>query len=116
MITIILLAGALTLQTPDLTCRVRDKKGSLVRSRARVCLFLRMAGYVGKGEPCRVPEGMRADHLVPLACGGCDIPSNLTLLTIREHAAKSAWERKPCRAWWDGEYTRAIQAAVGNVP
>jgi hypothetical protein len=111
-VTAFLLAVALTLSTPDLTCRVRDSAGSLVRSRSRVCLFLRMTGHVQRGEACRLPAGMRADHLIPLACGGCDVPSNLTLLTIAEHAAKSRWERQPCSAWWDGTNTRAIRRGL----
>jgi hypothetical protein len=104
------LAAVLTLSTPDLTCRVRSRTGNLVRSRARVCQFLRMAGYVQPGKACRVPNGMRVDHLVPLACGGCDVPSNFALLTIAEHATKSKWERQPCSAWWDGTNVRALQA------
>lgn len=114
LILAVVAATALTLQTPDLTCRVKDKSGHLVRSRARVCLFLRMAGYLKTGETCRVPEGTRVDHLVPLACGGCDLPSNMTLLSIEEHAEKSAWERKPCAAWWDGTNTELIQAGRGE--
>lgn len=110
----LLLAAALTLQTPDLTVRVRSKTGHLVRSRSRVCLFLRMAGYVKPGEACRVPDGMRVDHHIPLACGGADIPSNLSLLTIAEHAAKSRWERQPCSAWWDGTNTRLLQRAISG--
>lgn len=116
MIAALILAGALTLptppltlQTPDYTCRVRSSKGNLVRSRARVCRFLRMTGHVAPGEVCRVPNGMLVDHHIPLACGGCDIPSNLSLLTIAEHAAKSRWERQPCSAWWDGTNTLLLQ-------
>lgn len=111
-VLILVLAAALTLPTPDLTCRVRDKAGALVRSRSRVCLFLRMTGHVKPGEPCRVPAGMRVDHLVPITCGGADVPSNMTLLTIEEHAAKSKWERQPCSAWWDGTNTRLIQKGI----
>lgn len=108
----ILLSGALTLSTPDLTCRIRDKQGHLVRSRSRVCRFLRMTGHVKPGEKCRVPEGYRVDHHISLACGGCDVPSNMALLTVEEHAAKSKWERQPCSAWWDGIFTRYIQEGV----
>lgn len=109
-----LLLAALTLQTPDLTCRVRDKAGHLVRSRSRVCTFLRMAGHLAPGEKCRVPVGMRVDHVIPIGsgCGGCDTPGNMALLTIAEHAAKSKWERKPCSAWSDGTYVRMIQDGI----
>lgn len=110
----LLLAAAVTLQTPDLVTRVRDKDGHLVRSRSRVCLFLRMVGAVKPGAACRVPAGMRVDHLVPLACGGADIPSNMQLLTEAEWKAKTGWERQPCAAWWDGTNARALQAGRGG--
>ena len=101
----VLLAATVSLFTPDLSCRVRDRAtGALIRSRSRRALFLRMTGH----SLGRLPEGMRVDHLWPLACGGCDVPSNMTLLTIPEWMAKTKWERKPCSAWWDGTNTRAI--------
>jgi hypothetical protein len=108
MIAALLLAAA-TLATPDLTCRVRSKDGHLVRSRSRVCTFLRMAGHLAPGQTCRVPAGMRVDHTISLACGGCDLPSNMQLLTIDEWKAKTSWERRPCSAWWDGTNARALQ-------
>lgn len=102
---VLLLAGALTLSTPDLSVRVRDKHGNLVRSQSRRHLFMRMTGHPN-GRP-----GYVIDHLVPLACGGFDGPSNMTWLPIAEWKAKSLWERQPCSAWWDGTNTRAIAAA-----
>lgn len=105
---ITLLLAATTLLTPDLTCRVRNKQDNLVRSRTRVCLFLLLNGDIKQGDRCRVPTNMRVDHLVPLTCGGCDVPSNMTLLTIKEHANKSKWERQPCSKWWDGTITREL--------
>lgn len=104
MITL-LFAAALTLQTPDLTCRIRDKQGHLVRSRSRRDLFRRMTGYPN-GRP-----GYAADHVVPLACGGCDVPSNIQWLTIEQWRAKSLWERKPCSAWWDGTHVAELRRA-----
>lgn len=89
---ILLLAAALTLPTPDLTCRVRSKDGHLVRSRSRVCLFLRMTGHTA----CRVPDGMRVNHIVPLRCGGCDVPSNLELMTEADWKARTGPERYDC--------------------
>lgn len=78
--------------TPDLTCRVRDRHGRVVRSKARRDLFRRLTGYP-KGRP-----GYVVDHIVPLAphCGGCDVPSNQQWLTVAEWKAKTAWERKTC--------------------
>lgn len=98
----------LLLRTPDLTMRVKDKKGNLVRSRGRRALFLRMVGH----ENGRVPNGYAADHWIPLTCGGADAPANLQLLTIDEWKKKSRWERQPCSAWWDGTNARLLQYAI----
>jgi hypothetical protein len=92
----------LFLRTPDLTCRIRNKAGYLVRSKSRRAAFLRATGYP-KGRP-----GFVVDHLVPLACGGCDLASNMSWLTLEEWRAKSRWERRPCSAWWEGSHTRTI--------
>jgi hypothetical protein len=104
----LLLAGALVLATPDYTVRVRNAQGELVRSMARRAEFLRALGY----KDGKVPAGYRVDHTIPLVCSGADIPSNFALLTIKEHAAKSRWERQPCSAWSDGTNTRLLQWAI----
>lgn len=41
--------------------------------------------------PC--PE-YRADHIIPLACGGADHWMNFQWLTVDDWKAKSKWERK----------------------
>ena len=40
--------------------------------------------------------GYVKDHIVPLACGGPDAPSNMQWQTIREARAKDKWEAKGC--------------------
>lgn len=57
--------------TPDATCRVRGKDGSLVRSMPRRNAFRRATGFPD-GRP-----GWCVDHVVPLVCGGCDVQSNM---------------------------------------
>jgi hypothetical protein len=48
----------------------------------------------GKGSgPC---PGYVIDHIVPLACGGPDAPSNMQWQTVAEGKAKDLWERKDC--------------------
>ena len=44
-------------------------------------------------DACR---GWVKDHIVPLACGGPDAPSNMQWQTIRDARAKDKWEAKGC--------------------
>jgi hypothetical protein len=84
------------LRTPDLVCQARDKNGVLVRSVARRNTFRRLTGYPN-GRP-----GYVVDHIIPLTCGGCDVPSNMEWLKEADWKRKSLWERQPCSAWFDG--------------
>lgn len=52
--------------------------------------FERMTGYP-HGRP-----GYVVDHIVPLACGGADAPSNMQWQSIADGKAKDKWERKGC--------------------
>jgi hypothetical protein len=52
--------------------------------------FERMTGYP-HGRP-----GYVIDHVVPLACGGADSPSNMQWQTKAAAKAKDKWERKGC--------------------
>jgi hypothetical protein len=79
-------AGALS--TPDLTCRVKDKAGHLVRSDSRRARFVKMTG----GERA----GMVVNHIVPLRCGGCDVPSNMEWMTVADWKARTGPERRDC--------------------
>ena len=40
--------------------------------------------------------GYVKDHIVPLACGGPDAPSNMQWQTIRKARAKDKWKAKGC--------------------
>lgn len=81
-----------SLQTPDLSCRLRNEQGLVIRSGARRALFLRLLGYVdGHG-----PAGFAVNHIVPLACGGCDVPSNMELMTTADWKARTGPERYDC--------------------
>lgn len=100
MTTAILLLVA-ALQTPDFTCRVRSAKGTLVRSTSRRTLFLKSIG-VADGK---VPKGHEVNHIVPLRCGGCDVPSNMELMKEADWKARTGPERNDCGrhpagAWW----------------
>ena len=43
--------------------------------------------------PC---GGYVIDHVVPLACGGADAPSNMQWQTVVEAKVKDRWERQGC--------------------
>jgi hypothetical protein len=69
----------------------RDAKGKIQRSAAARHAFARQTGYP-HGRP-----GYVIDHIVPLACGGADAPSNMQWQTIAEAKAKDRTERVGCR-------------------
>ena len=47
------------------------------------------------GHPHGWP-GHVVDHVIPLACGGADSPSNMQWQTLAEGKAKDKWERRSC--------------------
>lgn len=68
----------------------RDERGRIQRSAAARHAFARQTGYP-KGRP-----GWIIDHIVPLACGGADAPSNMQWQTVKEAKAKDRVERTGC--------------------
>ena len=69
----------------------RDSRGRIKRSAAAKEEFERETGYP-HGRP-----GYVVDHIVPLACGGADAPSNMQWQTIEEGKAKDKTERIGCK-------------------
>lgn len=65
----------------------RDKHGKIARSEKAKDEFKRQTGYP-HGRP-----GYVIDHIVPLAKGGRDAPSNMQWQTKAEAKAKDRWER-----------------------
>ena len=69
----------------------RDRHGRIRRSEAAKRDFERETGYP-HGRP-----GYVVDHIVPLACGGADDPSNMQWQAVAEAKDKDKWERKGCK-------------------
>jgi len=72
------------------TCQ-RDRAGRIARDAKARREFMRRTGFP-RGRP-----GYIVDHIVPLACGGPDKPSNMQWQTVAEARAKDKQERKNCR-------------------
>lgn len=106
LLTLIFAVG---IQTPDMTCRARDKSGELVRSQSRREEFL-----LETTGSRKTPPGFCVDHVVPLVCGGCDVPSNMALMKctemrvkddamrVRSRSPRCNWPMKP---YLPGEFT-----------
>jgi hypothetical protein len=69
----------------------RDQRGRLRRSTSAKDEFMRRTGYP-RGRP-----GYVVDHVVPLACGGADAPSNMQWQSAEGARAKDRVERRGCR-------------------
>jgi len=73
------------------TSAPRGPNGKIKRSTAAKKEFERESGY---------PHGRKGyvvDHIVPLACGGADAPSNMQWQTVEEAKAKDKTERIGCK-------------------
>lgn len=66
-------------------------KTTPARSAAAKAAFMRQTGYP-KGR-----AGYVVDHIIPLACGGADAPTNMQWQTVAEAKAKDKVERVGCR-------------------
>lgn len=69
----------------------RDSRGRILRGRDAKKAFMRATGFP-HGR-----SGFVIDHIMPLACGGADVPSNMQWQTITDAKAKDQTERANCR-------------------
>lgn len=67
------------------------------RNPAQVRAFKRINPCPATGKIQRSCKGYVVDHIVPLACGGADNPSNMQWQTIADGKAKDQIERKNCK-------------------
>jgi hypothetical protein len=82
---------AVCLATPVLACPKHPRSQAAVRAfrRTHVCPTTGLM----RSQPC---PGYVVDHIVALACGGADHPSNMQYQTIAEGKAKDRVERLGC--------------------
>jgi hypothetical protein len=80
-----------------LRCKAIDSRGvEIYRSMGRRNLFIRLTGGRRRGEV--------VNHIVPLACGGCDVPSNMEWLSTAEWKSRTGPERYDCGRHPGGEW------------
>src|SRR5215467_5242181 len=72
------------------TVAKRSSTGRIKRSASARADFMKQTGYP-KGR-----KGHVVDHIVPLECGGADVPSNMQWQTVQEAKIKDRSERN-CR-------------------
>lgn len=85
------------LRTPDLTCKAFTDEGvEVYRSQSRRAMFVRMTGGPRSGQV--------VNHIVPLACGGCDVPSNMEWMSVAEWKGRTGPERYDCGRHSGGEW------------
>lgn len=78
---------------------VRDANGDIMRSAAVLRAFQKIHPCPATGLPTGACPGWAKDHIVPLACGGCDHIGNLQWLpddqkSVAGAHAKDRFERK----------------------
>lgn len=85
------------LRTPELSCKAFDVNGrEIPRSWTRRQLFVKMTGGDRKDQV--------VNHIVPLACGGCDVPSNMEWMSVAEWKGRTGPERYDCGRHPGGEW------------
>lgn len=61
-------------------------------------MFMKMTGF-----PRGIP-GFVINHIVPLRCGGCDIPSNMEWMTVDNWKKRTGPERRDCGRHSEGSW------------
>ena len=101
-LTFVLLAFASTAWAVDSRIcgpDARTPDGKLARSRLQIAEFKRTYACPANGRKFGACPGWAIDHVIPLACGGCDSINNMQWLpnaikSAPGTLAKDRWERK----------------------
>lgn len=83
----------------DLTQIPRNADGSIKRSTTQKALFVKRWPCPSTGQVSGACPGWQVNHTIPLANGGCDIPSNMdwmptAIKTCAADYCRDRWERK----------------------
>lgn len=73
---------------------LRDSDGKIKRRKAVLNAFKQYHPCPANGQTSGPCPGWYMDHVIPLACGGCDSVNNLQWLPEAQWKAKSKFERK----------------------
>ena len=76
--------------------RVSDADARIKRSTKAKHAFEKTTPCPSTGQQKGSCPGYIIDHIIPLACGGADAPSNMQWQTIQDAKTKDNWERKDC--------------------
>src|SRR5579875_42319 len=90
------LAAPLSFGSPRCTSCARDANGRIHRSSSARYAFRSVNPCPSTGETRGACPGYVIDHILPLACGGADDPSNMQWQTRRAAREKDRWERETC--------------------
>lgn len=72
---------------------VRDAHGAIVRSQAVLHAFQRLHPCPSTGKTTGACPGWALNHVIPLACGGCDAVSNLDWMPDEIKSCAQPWCR-----------------------
>ena len=71
----------------------RDSRGDIVRSQTVIRAFAKEHPCPSTGKSSSSCPGWQINHVIPLACGGCDSVSNMDWMPKKIKTCKDSWCR-----------------------